>query len=269
MTRASLDISAGRAAFGENPDAYHTARPPYPEPLWRRLAERCALGAGPAVFEVGPGTGLATERLLAAGADPLLAIEPDARLAGWVEARLGSPSLDVLRASFEDAQLPEALFDLGASATAFHWLDQASALGKVRRTLRPGGWWAMWWNNFGAEGAPDPFQAATNHLFAETPRAPSHGRRGGPSFAMDRDARLADLDAAGLADPEVDFWPWTLTLETPRLIALYATFSPIQALPPDKQAAFMTGLADIADRDFGGRVERPFSTILYTARRPK
>lgn len=268
MTRASLDISAGRAAFGDDPAAYHAARPPYPDELFDVLKRRCGLAPGAAVLEIGPGTGIATERLLAAGADPLLAIEPDARLAAFVEARLGAAQLDVLRASLEDARLPEGVFDLGAAATSFHWLEPASALAKVRAALRPGGWWAMWWMNFGGEPPSDPFQAATNHLFAETPRAPSHGRRGGPSFAMDREARLTDLTRAGFVDAEVDDWPLTLTLETPRIQALYATYSPIQALPPAKRAAFLAELGAIADRDFGGAVERSFSTILYTARRP-
>jgi hypothetical protein len=80
--------------------------------------------------------------------------------------------------------------------------------------------------------------------------------------------RRADLATAGFADAEVDYWRWTLRMETPRLTALYATYSPVQALPTAKRAAFLADLAAIADRDFGGAVERPFSTILYTARRP-
>jgi hypothetical protein len=85
---------------------------------------------------------------------------------------------------------------------------------------------------------------------------------------LDREARLADLARAGLEPAEVDFWPWTETLETSRLRALYATYSPIQALPPDARARLLDGVAAIAERDFGGKVERPFSTILYMARRP-
>lgn len=268
MSKESLDLAYGRSAFGDDPAAYHAARPSYPEALWARLDERCGLRAGTPVFEVGPGTGIATERLLAAGANPLLAIEPDARMARFLEQRLGSAALDVLNAPFETAVLPEGQFGLGVSATAFHWLDQASALAKIGAALRPGGWWAMWWMNFGPEGAPDPFEAATRHLFSETPRSPAHGRPGGPSFAMDREARLNDLAQAGLSDAAVDYWPLTLALETPRLQALYATYSPVQALPPVKRAAFLAELGAIADGDFGGQVERPFSTILYTARRP-
>lgn len=266
--RDELDIAAGRAAFGENPSGYTEARPPYPEVLYERLVARTGLGPGSAVLEIGPGPGLATKRLLELGADPLLAIEPDARLAGYLRAACPQAALTIVNRTLEDAELPADRFDLGVAATSFHWLEQASALAKVRAALRPGGWWAMWWTNFGAEKGADAFQNATHHLFKETPRAPSHGRRGGPSFAMDREARLADLAAAGFVDAEVDVWPWTITLETERLVALYATFSPIQALTEAKRAAFLKGLAEVTDREFGGAAERSFSSVLYTARRP-
>lgn len=266
--RDEIGIAAGRAAFGEDPAGYIDARPPYPEALYERLARRAGFRPGTAVLEIGPGPGLATARLLQLGADPLLAIEPDARLAAYLRAACPQAALSIVGRTLEEAELPADRFDLGVAATSFHWLEQASALAKVRQALRTGGWWAMWWTNFGAEEGPDPFQDATRHLFAETPRAPAHGRRGGPSFAMDREARLADLASAGFADAEADLWPWTITLETERLVALYATFSPIQALPEPKRRTFFEGLAKIADRDFGGRVERFYSTVLYTARKP-
>jgi SAM-dependent methyltransferase len=266
--RDELDLAAGRAAFGEDPAGYIEARPPYPEALYARLVARTGLRPGTAVLEIGPGPGLATARLLELGADPLLAIEPDARLAGYLRLAFPQAGLTVVNRTLEAAELPTDRFDLGVAATSFHWLEQSSALAKVRRALRPDGWWAMWWTNFGAERGSDPFQDATHHLFAETPRAPSHGRRGGPSFAMDHEARLADLAGAGFVEAEVDVWPWTITLETEKLVALYATFSPIQALPEPKRAVFLKGLAEVADRHFGGGAERSFSSVLYTARRP-
>lgn len=266
--RDEIDITAGRAAFGEDPAGYMDARPPYPEALYERLVERTGLGPGTAVLEIGPGPGLATSRLLDMGADPLLAIEPDARLAAYLRGVCPRAALSIINQTLEEAELAAGRFDLGAAATSFHWLDQASALAKVRRALRTGGWWAMWWSNFGAEGGEDPFQAATRHLFAETPRGPAHGRRGGPSFAMDHEARLDDLAQAGFDDAAVDVWPWTITLETARLVALYATFSPIQALREPKRRAFLSALAEVADNEFGGRVERWYSSVLYTARKP-
>jgi hypothetical protein len=266
--RRVLPLSAGRTAFGDDPAAYHAARPDYPDALYERLAERTGFGPRGAVFEVGPGTGLATRRLLTMGVARLTAIEPDARLARHLAETLADPALSVRNASFEDADLAPASHDLGVAATSFHWLEQATALGKVHSALRPGGWWAMWWTHFGLEEGHDPFQAATNHLFVDTPAAPGHGPKGRPFFALDREARLADLAAAGFEDARSETWRWTLILPTARLAALYATYSPVHALPAEARVNFLERLAAIADGEFGGVVERPFSAVLYTARRP-
>jgi len=264
-----IPLVEGRRAFGHDPAAYDAARPDYPEPLYARLVERGCLRRGVAVFEVGAGTGLATRRLLALGAARLHAIEPDPRLADYLLGALGDPALSVDQASFEEADLPPGAFDLGVAATSFHWLEQGAALAKARAALKPGGWWAMWWNSFGGDRETDAFQAATDHLFTETPDSPSHGEGGGPPFALDQERRLDDLGAAGFEAANVDLWRWSSEYDTARLVALYATFSPIQALAAPRRRAFLEALAAIADREFGGRVERPSTTILYTARTPR
>ena len=140
-----IERSAGRSTFGGDPERYDWARPPYPDALYDHLVSACGLKPGTRTFEVGAGTGIATRRLIAVGAKPYVAIEPDARLAAYLENTLSPPTdqLRIEKATFEDVQLPEAAFDLGVSATAFHWLEQAPSLAKVHRALRAGGWWAM------------------------------------------------------------------------------------------------------------------------------
>jgi hypothetical protein len=70
----------GRRAFGLDPLGYDRSRPVYPPGIYQLLEGRCGLRQGARVFEIGPGTGLATKRLLELGADPLLVVEPDERL---------------------------------------------------------------------------------------------------------------------------------------------------------------------------------------------
>jgi hypothetical protein len=236
--------------------------------LYERLAERTSLGPGHAVFEVGPGPGVATGRLLAMGADPLVAVEPDARLAAYLKEAFPSPAFSVIEAPFEAADLGTERFDLGAAATSFHWVRQREGLAKVFAALKPGGWWAAWWTIFGVEDGPDAFQDATRHLFEKTPRAPGYGRKNGFSFAADREDRFADLTQAGFTDLAVDAWPWAVCLDSAQIVALYASFSPIKALPVDWREALLNELAQIVDQQFGGQVERRISTVLYTARRP-
>jgi SAM-dependent methyltransferase len=262
-----IPLSDGRYLFGNDPLAYANARPDYPEELYQRLRARCGLGPDISVFEIGAGTGLATQRLLALGVARLLAIEPDPRLAAFLRARISSSLLEIDQSTFEEAKLPDAQFSLGVAATSFHWLDQRSALAKVYRSLRAGGWWAMWWTHFGSTEA-DAFQLATDHLFAQTPDSPSGGGKEKCPFALDRQSRLRDLTTSGFCDAEVELWRWTLSYDTARLVALYSTFSPIQSLEPEPRRDFLRNLARIAEEQFGGSVERPFTTTLYTARRP-
>ncbi|WP_337187233.1 class I SAM-dependent methyltransferase, partial [Phenylobacterium sp.] len=141
--------SAGRSAFGGDPASYHAVRPGYPDWVYETLCGLCGLRPGAAVFEVGAGTGTASERLLALGARPLLAIEPDPRMAGHLRERIASSELQVVLGAFEDADLPSGAFDLGVAATSFHWVEPAGGQAKALRLLKPGGWWAMVWNVFG------------------------------------------------------------------------------------------------------------------------
>jgi SAM-dependent methyltransferase len=261
-----IPLTDGRHLFGSDPKTYSTARPDYPDALYQRLATRCGLAAGISVFEIGPGPGLATRRLLNFGVLRLRVIEPDPRLATFLRETVGTDGLEIDQTSFEEAILPEASFDLGVSATAFHWLEQASALTKIYRSLKPGGWWAMWWNHFGSE-EPDDFHRATDHLFIGTADSPAWSDQKRIPFALDRDSRLQDLTANGFHGAEVDLWRSSFTCATAGLVALYSTFSPIQALEPNSRQRLLTGLAQVANEQFGGRVERQLITVLYTAQR--
>jgi SAM-dependent methyltransferase len=172
MSQFFIDPKFGRVAFGDDPGGYHVTRPGYPEWVFEILCERCRLAHGTATFEIGAGTGTATRRLLELGASPLLAIEPDSRLATFLRETIRDKALSVSVSAFEDAALEKASFDLGVSATAFHWLDEDMALMKVAELLRPGGWWAMVWNVFGDNSRPDPFHDATKALL-DGPSSPS------------------------------------------------------------------------------------------------
>jgi len=99
-----------------------------------------------------PATGCsrsATRRLLDLGADLLIAIEPDAQLADYLEESILDAALKALRTSFEEADLEDGASDLGISVTAFYWRDETPALENVAWLLKPSGWWAAIWHIFG------------------------------------------------------------------------------------------------------------------------
>jgi SAM-dependent methyltransferase len=264
MSEFFIDPKFGRVAFGDNPGSYHVTRPGYPDWVFEALRERCRLAPGTATFEIGAGTGTATRRLLDFGANPLLAIEPDSRLVAFLRKSIQDTALSVNVSAFEDAVIERASFDLGVSATAFHWLNEDTALIKVAELLRPGGWWAMVWNVFGDNIRRDPFHEATNALL-NGPSGASAGSRDIP-FALDAEARVAALERAGAFDTiEYQASAWSIVLDPDQIVALYATFSNIN-IRPDREAV-LAELGRIARDEFHGSVTRNMTTSLYTARR--
>jgi SAM-dependent methyltransferase len=232
--------------------------------VYETLGSRCGLGAGARIFEIGAGTGTATRRLLDLGAEPLIAIEPDPRLADFLRRNNPDPALNVIVSAFEDAVLKHATFDLGVSGTAFHWVEEDRALATIALLLRPGGWWAAFWNVFGDDSRPDPFHEATRDML-DGPSSPSAGERGVP-FGLDAEARLAALRRSGgfdIIDSCMSTWP--LILNSDQTVALYATYSNI-IVRPDRES-ILAELGRVAREKFGDRVVRNMTTSLYIARR--
>ena len=54
-----------RLSFNARADEYRLARPPYPNRVYDLLAQRCGLGPGTRIVEIGAGTGQATRALVA------------------------------------------------------------------------------------------------------------------------------------------------------------------------------------------------------------
>ncbi|HJP61871.1 MAG TPA: rRNA adenine N-6-methyltransferase family protein, partial [Mucilaginibacter sp.] len=93
MNRPVIDQKFGRQAFGGDPAGYHAARPTYPDWVFETLVAHDCFAMGNATFEIGPGTGIATRKLFDIGANPVTAIEPDIRLAAFLQNSIGRKEL--------------------------------------------------------------------------------------------------------------------------------------------------------------------------------
>jgi SAM-dependent methyltransferase len=264
---AVVDRREGRRLFGLDPEQYERARPGHPARVFDLLRERCGVGAGTAAVEVGPGTGQATRRLLELGVDRLVAVEPDPQLARYLESALGE-RVAVRVAALEDVELEDEAFDVAVAASSFHWVEQEVGLARLYAALRPGAWIALWWTIFGDDERPDPFRAAVDPVMRELASSPSEGRRRGIRFPLDADARSASLRSAGFSDVGHELTRWSHEWDAAGIRALFATFSPVARLEVERREALLDEIARVATDDFGGRVEKPIVTSLYTARKP-
>jgi len=123
-------------SFGTDAERYDRARPRYPSALIERIAS-----GGPAVLDVGIGTGIAARQLRDAGCQ-VLGVEVDPRMAAVARAY----GLDVEVAKFEDWDPGDRRYDTIASGQTWHWIDPQRGTAKAAEALRAGGRLAVFWN---------------------------------------------------------------------------------------------------------------------------
>lgn len=256
--------------FDQAAHDYQEGRPGYPEAVFTLLRERCGLGPGSRVLEIGPGSGQATMPILSLGAR-VTAVEPGAALADHLRARAGEADLQVIVARFEDAELPEDGFDLVVSATAFHWVTPDVGYDKAASALRDDGWLAVWWTIFGDPQRPDPFLDAFRPIVeAKAPGVFDEGEV--PRwYGLDVAARAAEIEQTGRYGPVGhEVLPWEGRHRPAELRRLYSTFSNFLALPEALRNELLDDVEDLARDRFDGLVTRPYQTVMYLAqRRPR
>ncbi|MBB4632070.1 class I SAM-dependent methyltransferase [Sphingosinicella soli] len=262
MTRESHLV--GRHIFGADAAGYASARPHYPEALYAALAG--ALIPGADVFEIGPGTGQASRRLLAADVGSLTLVEPDPVLAGELAGLAGN--VRVVNAPLEDAGLAAGAFDLGVAATSFHWVDASRGLPMVHNLLRPGGVWAMWWTVL-HDPEEDLFSRAVLPLLKDAALPPSLRGPEQRHYSLWTGDRLAELRAAGFAHAQHQMHDMTVRMTAAEMRALYGTFSMVRRMEPKLRARVLDGIEAVGEQGFGGIIARRFRIPLFIARKAR
>ncbi len=245
----------------------YDARPGYPRRVFDLLVERCGLGTGSRVLEVGAGVGQATLPMLDLGA-AVTVVDPGAALMRRLAERARGRDLEIIVAEFERASLPASSFDLVASATAFHWVDPTVGIARCAHALRPSGWLALWWTLWGNPDRPDPFHDALEPILrAKAPQllTPEAQPR---AYRRDLAARAAHIDANGAFGPvEQDVIDWDGVHDPVTLRRIFATFASWIVLPDALRAELLGDVERLAGDQFAGTVRRPYQTVTYLAQR--
>ncbi len=139
--------------FSSRVENYVRYRPSYPPAAIALLQERCGLHPGAVVADIGSGTGILTQLLLASGAE-VFGVEPNDGMRGAAEVLLGAaPRFHSIRGSAEETTLDSGSVDLLVAGQAFHWFKVEPARREALRVLRPGGHGALLWNEHPSQGS--------------------------------------------------------------------------------------------------------------------
>jgi ubiquinone/menaquinone biosynthesis C-methylase UbiE len=236
---------------------YDAARPSYPDGVYQAIEQATGPLAGQLVLDGGAGTGIATRQLATRGARTV-ALDLGERMLRRAQAH--SPGACFVLADGNAIPLRDGCVDLACFAQSWHWFAGDQAVHEVARVLRPGGYWAAWWNMEWASDEQwfDAYQTLLEATF------PSYDRQ-------HRNTRWADehIDGGHLFENQTETempWIWTLSLD--RWLAYERSKSYIGQLPPADRDRLLTQIGDLASEAFpDGEMSVRYRTRLRMARR--
>src|SRR5439155_22031674 len=141
-----LDITPTQR-FSSRVGNYARCRPSYPREIIEILGAECGLTSEWVIADVASGTGIFT-RLLLENGNRVYGVEPNEAMRKAGEEYLANyPAFTSIEGTAESTTLPDASIDLVTAAQAAHWFDREKALEEFQRTLKPGGYLALIWND--------------------------------------------------------------------------------------------------------------------------
>ncbi len=244
------------SVFDEAASHYDAARPSYPAALFDELETRTGPLAGQLVLDWGAGTGIASRQLAERGAR-VVSLDIGERMLRLALAR--SPWAACALADGNNMPIRSATAALTTFAQSWHWFDPELATAEVARVLRPGGFWAAWWNRAHADGEAwfDDYQALVS---SSCP---------GYLWQHRSDEQMAPDWASGLVEAtSVTVVPWVRRLTAEHWITDERSKSYFIELEPTLRESVLGQVAAILARRFpDGQLVVPYLTTLLLARK--
>ena len=242
----SFDAAAG---------AYEAGRPGWPREAVEIPARRLGLERDAVVLDLAAGTGKLTRRLAGRFAS-VIAIEPLDGMRTVLEERI--PFVRTLAGTAEAIPLADGSVDAVFVAEAIHWFDLERAVPEIARVLRPGGGVAVLYNRLDWDDKSVPWRAEADEVF-ERHRLP-------PDDVDPHDRGRWHAALAALGALEEDAAENVQRLDAAGLIAMYASFSGLAGLEPERRDAALAELRAVLERHGVRDAELPYRTEITTVR---
>ncbi|RZS90832.1 methyltransferase family protein [Motilibacter rhizosphaerae] len=260
-----MRLSGLAATFDTMAEGYDAARPGYPDALFADLAGIAGLGPGSRVLEIGAGTGQATRGLLARGWR-VRALEPGPALAAVLRRNLGDhPALEVVEATFEEDE-PDEPVDLVVAATAWHWLDPATAYGRAATLLRPGGSLAVIATEHVLPADGDLFFRDVEELYDEVGLGDGKGGPQPPD-SIEPPQQEALRSSTSFDEPVVRRYVQGVDYTADAYVAVLETYSGHIAASPEQRERLFAGIRQRIAARPEGLVRKHYLNLLQVARR--
>lgn len=248
---------------------YDEVRPGYPEELFEDVVSLSGIPAGGRILEIGCGTGQATVPFARRGYG-ILCVELGENMTAVARSNLERyPLAEVRFGDFERWPLQRGAFDLAISATAFHWLDPEVAYPKVAGALADRGALGLFWNEHVHSDAGGDFFGEVQKIYnREAPEIVGPEDYKGPPRPDEVPDRTPEIESSGLFDEiTTRHYQWDQPYDAYGYLRVLNTYSGHRNLQDDTRARLFSGIADLIDSRYGGRIVKGYLTTLYVAHR--
>ena len=252
------------AVFNNDSANYDQMRPSYPRELFTDLTRLTQIPEAGKILEIGCGTGQATIPLLEAGYS-LTCLDIGENLIEAVKIKTKKYSnIKFVLSAFEKWEPEPRLYDVVMSATAFHWVDPETGYKKAAEVLKDTGSLALFWNKH-----PAPYTGFfhdVQSVYSEV--VPEWGTPSSAPIDDWIDEEVDRIKASGcFGEVTVSRYPWVVSLKAEEYLRLLDTYSDHGNLEKTRKTRLYTGIADMINMKYGGVVQRPYLSVLFTARK--
>jgi len=235
-TESTNSTDSTRAtSFGAAAGDYDRYRIGAPEAVVDRLLPR-AVGA---VLDLGAGTGAMTRRLVGR-AERVYAVDPDPRMTELLSG--GCPGVEVHQGTAERIPLPDGCVDAVVVASAWHWMDPATAIPEIVRVLRPSGSLNIVWNR---RDRSVPWVADLEAFRLKV--------SGGDDWVEERIRYYLREpwlpEGSGLADASIENLHWSAAMTKDQIARLLTTFHAYIAAPEDRKPEMLSRFTEYVHGD--------------------
>jgi len=260
-----MNAEAYRKIFDEMARVYDEVRPGYPDELIEDVISISGIPVGGRILEIGCGTGQATIPFAKRGYY-MICLDISKEMAALTAKKCQRyPRVQVYHTSFEKWKPEVNSFDLVISATAFHWIPKDIAYHKAALVLKDSGCLALFWNFH-----PTPYTGffrAVQKVYRRVVPAWED-----PEKERSTEDRIKEIEneikESGFFErPIVKRYSWTREYTADQYIKLLSTYSNHQMLNPERRNELFNAIKALIDEEYGGKIIRPYLSVLFIARK--
>jgi len=256
-----------KVIFDQDPELYDEMRPGYPEELIEDILSISKIHQDGRILEIGSGTGQATMPFAKRGYS-ILCLEIGENLASFATEKFRDyPKVEIKTVSFEEWEPQGEYFDLVISASAFHWIPPEMAYPKVAQVLKDSGCIVVFTHH-----RPYPYddffykmQKVYKSVVPEW-EDPTKGKTSEDTISSTEEY----MNNTGLFEKvTVKRYLWSQEYSAEQHLKLLNTYSDHRNLEEEKRQRLFNELREFIKQEYGGKVTRPYLTVLYIAKKRK